>query len=63
MLPRTERLTLKMLRRDKEALRRLAASEGEAIAVLMRRLIRRELQARGLLPEGSGHENVETHRE
>ena len=44
----TERLSLKVLRRDKEALRRLAAVEGEAMAVVVRRLIRRAAQERGL---------------
>jgi len=46
----TERLALKVLRRDKEALRRLAAAEGEAMAVVVRRLIREEARRRGLLP-------------
>jgi hypothetical protein len=47
-----ERLALRVLRRDKEALRRLAAAEGEAMSVIVRRLIRREAQRRGLLPPG-----------
>lgn len=45
----TERLSLKVLRRDKDALRRLAAAEGEAMAVVVRRLIRRAACERGLL--------------
>jgi hypothetical protein len=44
-----ERLGLNVLRRDKEALRRLAAAEGEAMSVVVRKLIRREAQKRGLL--------------
>jgi hypothetical protein len=44
----TERLALNVLRRDKEALRRLAAREGEAMAVVVRRLIRNEAQRHGL---------------
>lgn len=35
-----ERLTVSLLQRDKEALRRLAKAEGEAMAVVLRRLIR-----------------------
>jgi len=43
-------LTLKMLRRDKEALERLAALEGEPMAVVVRRLIRDAARDRGLWP-------------
>jgi hypothetical protein len=46
----TERLALKVLQRDKEVLRRLAQAEGEAMAVVVRRLIRKEARERGLLP-------------
>ena len=53
MVPRTERLTLTVLKSDKDGLRRLAAMEGEAVAVLVRRLIRRELKARGSSPENN----------
>jgi hypothetical protein len=48
MVHDTERLALNVLRRDKEALRRLAAREGEAMAVVVRRLIRNEAQRHGL---------------
>jgi hypothetical protein len=54
MIHKTERLALKMLQRDKEALRCLAARQGETMAVVARRLIRRELKRRGLLREGDG---------
>ena len=52
----TERLALKVLRRDKEALRCQAAREGEAMAVVVRRLIRNEAQRHGLwrFAEGQG---------
>lgn len=46
-----ERLALKVLQRDKEALRRLAAVEGEAMSVVVRRLIRQAARERGLLPD------------
>jgi len=46
----TERLALKVLQRDKEALRRLAVVEGEAMSVVVRRLIRKAARERGLLP-------------
>jgi hypothetical protein len=45
----TERLALKVLKRDKEALRRMAAVEGEAMSVVVRRLIRKAAHERGLL--------------
>jgi uncharacterized protein (DUF1778 family) len=45
----TERLNLKILRSDKSALRRLAAIEGESMSVVVRRIIRNELEQRGLL--------------
>ena len=46
----TERLALKVLRRDKEALRLLAVREGEAMSVVVRRLIRQAAREQGLLP-------------
>lgn len=46
----TERLTLRVLRRDKDALRRLAAAEGEAMSVIVRRLLRQAARQRGLWP-------------
>jgi len=41
METKTERLTLKLLTTDKEALQRIATSEGEAMAVVIRKLIRK----------------------
>ena len=49
-----DRLALKILRRDKEALRKLAAAEGETMAVVVRRLVRDAVQQRGLLPTIEG---------
>jgi hypothetical protein len=43
-----ERLGLRVLSRDKRVLRRLAASEGEAMSVVVRRLIRDAARERGL---------------
>ena len=54
MVHDTERLALNVLRRDKEALRRLAAREGEAMAVVVRRLIRNEAQRHGLWKSTEG---------
>lgn len=48
MIDQTERLGFRVLRRDKEALQRLADMEGEAMSVIMRRLIRKEAQRHGL---------------
>ena len=45
----TERLAFKVLRRDKQALRRLALAEGEPMSVVVRRILRTELKQRGLL--------------
>lgn len=45
-----ERLSLKVLRADKVALRRLAMAEGESMSVIVRRILREELDRRGLLP-------------
>jgi hypothetical protein len=62
----TERLALKVLQRDKEALRRLAAAEGEAMSVVVRRLIRQAARERGLWPPVDQHSTTEaaqhTHR-
>ena len=46
----TERLSFKVLQRDKDALRRLAVVEGAAMSVVVRRLIRQAARERGLLP-------------
>lgn len=59
----TERLSLKVLRRDKDALRRLAATEGEAMAVVVRRLIREAAQARGLLATAGQNDQGEAVRD
>lgn len=48
----TERLGFRLLPRDKEALRRLASAEDEAMSVVVRRLIREE--ARSVWPVGEG---------
>ena len=56
----TERLALKVLKRDKEVLRRLAAMEGEAMSVVVRRLIRQAARECGLLPPAEQHIHVET---
>lgn len=49
MTQTVDRLNLKILRRDKEALERLAISEGETMSVIIRRLVRKELKRRGYL--------------
>lgn len=46
----TERLSLKILRADKVALRRLAKAEGETMSVVVRRILRDELERRNMLP-------------
>jgi len=46
---KTERLTIKVLPDQKAALESMAESEGEPVAVVLRRLIRTEAQRRGLL--------------
>jgi hypothetical protein len=48
MLNRSQRLSVQMLQRDKEALRHLARVEGEPISVIVRRLIRQALHEHGL---------------
>ena len=50
MIGQTETLSLKVLRRDKAALRLLAAAEGETMSVIVRRLIREEVRRHGLWP-------------
>jgi len=60
MSPETERLSVRVLRQDKLALRQLAAAEGEAMAVILRRLIRQAAQERGLWsPYGPGRRSDE----
>ncbi len=57
----TERLSSKMLRRDKHALRHLATVEGEAVSVVVRRLIRKAAREAGLLSTHS-RQQAETDR-
>lgn len=54
----TKRLSFKLLARDKEALRRLASAKGEAMSVIVRGLIRKEIQRYGLsiVEEGPGEQ-------
>ena len=40
MLQKTERITVMILPRDKQALERIAHVEGEAMSVVLRRMIR-----------------------
>lgn len=54
-----ERLGFKLLRRDKEALRRLASVEGEAMSVVVRRLIRNEARRHGLWPAQQGKDKAQ----
>ena len=49
---RTNRLGLRLPRAYKEALRRLAAEEGEPMSAILRRLIRQEVRQRNVLPKG-----------
>jgi hypothetical protein len=51
----TERLSLKVLRADKLALQRLAVAEGESMSVVVRRILRDELNRRGLLLADNQH--------
>jgi len=53
-----DRLALKLPRRDKEALRTLAQTEGEAMAVIVRRLIRQAAERQGLLPPAEQREGA-----
>lgn len=50
MQHKQERVVLRVLRSDKIALRRLAEAEGEAMSVVVRRLIRDAARDRGLIP-------------
>lgn len=45
-----EKLSVNVLPCDKAILRRMAATDGETMAVLVRRLIRQEARERGLWP-------------
>lgn len=57
-----EKLNLSMLKRDKDALRVLATQQGEPVSVIVRQLIRRALQERGLLPEQPDRAEVQHDR-
>lgn len=48
---KTEKLTVKLLPDQKAILERLAEREGEAVAVVLRRIIRAEAQRAGLLSD------------
>ena len=50
MIPQTERISFKILRADKIALRRYALAEGETMSVIARRLLRDGLKRRGRWP-------------
>ena len=50
MTYKTARLNIKVLDSDKNALRQWAKSEGEAVSVLDRQILREELKRRGFLP-------------
>lgn len=54
-----ERLTVLMLPEHKQALLRLAQAQGEPVAVVVRGLIRREAQRRGLWPPAERGERKE----
>jgi hypothetical protein len=54
-MQKTERLAIKVLVADKQALSRLADADGEAMAVVMRRLIREEASRHGLCPAQQIH--------
>jgi hypothetical protein len=43
-MPKTERLAIKMNRVEKAALEKLAACEGEPVAVVVRQIIRRAVR-------------------
>jgi hypothetical protein len=49
MYEEIESLNLKVPRADKAALRQLAQTEREAMSVIVRRILRKELTRRGLL--------------
>ena len=50
MLPQTDRLSFKVLRTDKAALRRCANAEGESMSVVARRILRDGLKRQGFWP-------------
>ena len=48
MVESTERISMNISKSDKTALRLLAELEGETMSVLIRRILRKELEIRGL---------------
>ena len=50
MIPQTDRLSFKMLRVDKAALRQCALAQGETMSVIVRRILRDGLKRRGFWP-------------
>ncbi len=49
-MEKTERLSVKVLPEHKQAVEEMARAEGEAVATVVRRLIKSEAQRRGLWP-------------
>ena len=49
MSEKTERLNIRVFQSEKKGLRRLAEIEGEAMSVVIRRILRNELHRHGLL--------------
>ena len=47
---KAERLNMKVLKSDKNALRQMSETEGEPMSVLVRRILKEELKRRGYLP-------------
>ena len=61
MSMKLERLSLKILQSEKVALRRLALAEGEPMSVVIRHILREELQRRNMLK--SNPEPIPNHQE
>lgn len=55
MLSQTDRLSFKVLKTDKVALRRCASAEGESMSVVARRILRDGLKRRGFWPHTNTH--------
>lgn len=51
MLVETENLSIKVLRTDKIVLQQIAKSEGEPVSVIVRRILRKELQHLESIPK------------
>jgi hypothetical protein len=56
---KTERLTLRVLAAHKMALERMAQTEGEPVAVVLRRLIRAEAERKGVWPVKNGQHRLD----